>query len=174
MGVMYVIKCAKCGYKLYVTEGVGMMASSPNAVFYGKPSGNKQRWSVAFPDGLYEYGKPLLLDLVESKSIKDRAFALIKSGAEPETYGHELYICPKCKRLANLFYFKLKSPTQEYEPDYHCLHCQSSLLMVSLRERKDGKIKLIYKDNQNGEWRCPECGAENFEFTEGGFAGDWD
>ena len=111
MGKSYEIKCAACGYGIPVKEGVGMMYS-PHAVFYGRCDDPTQNWSVAFPDGYCEKDKPLLLSLVKSNRIKDIAFSLISHGARPDRgYGHGLYTCPKCNRLANRFYFKLVSPT---------------------------------------------------------------
>lgn len=103
MGHEYELKCAACDYGVRVTEGIGMMYS-PHAVFYGR-----------------EGDEPLLLTLVHSQRIRDVAFGLLSTGATPGPgYGHHLYTCPKCHRLANDFYFKLTSPTRRYEPDYRC------------------------------------------------------
>jgi len=169
MGQQHYVKCSSCDYGLSVTEGVGM-AYSPNAVFHGRcdnPNPN-QRWSVAFPDGLCEPGKPLLLSLVRSKKIKNEAFRLLADGALPDYgYGHELYVCPKCMRLANRFYFKLSSPTDNYEPEYKCTKCKTSLKRVEMKSRKNGQIDIVYKNRCKVGWKCPGCGNDKVVLGDG-------
>ena len=157
MGQQYGLKCAECDYSISVTEGVGMRYS-PNAVFFGRCNDSSQNWSIAFPDGYCEEDKPLLLSLVKSKRIKDTAFELLSNGAVPDNgYGHELYICPKCSRLANRFYFKLSSDTEQYEPDYRCSKCKTTLRRVALKHGDDGRSNVIYKNNRSAGWKCPDC-----------------
>ena len=166
MGKGYGIECTACDYSISVTEGVGMRYS-PNAVFYGSCNDPSQKWSIAFPDGLCKPGKPLLDDLVENESIKSRAFALIEAGATPtKGYGHELYVCPKCNRLHNNFYFHLKSAAEEYEPDYKCSHCNSLLERAELIT-ENGLKMVIFKNNENAHWKCPQCGNDKLEFMNG-------
>ena len=162
MGQGYSIKCADCGYGLTVQEGVGMMYS-PDAVFYGRCDDPSQNWSIAFPDGYCENDKPLLLELVKSKKIKEKAFKLLANGATPGKYGHELYFCPKCMRFSNRFYFKLKSPDETYEPDYRCSHCRATLLRVRIKFGKDGSA-VIVGNRRKIKWRCPECKGENLDY----------
>lgn len=165
MGQRYGIKCAACDYGLQVTEGVGMMYS-PHAVFYGRCDDPNQNWSVAFPDGYCEEDKPLLFSLVKSKRIKEVALRLLSIGAKPDSgYGHDLYACPKCNRLANKFYFKLTLPTEQYEPDYHCPKCKTQLRRVTLKHGEDGQSELVYKNNHTAGWKCPECGCEKLVFS---------
>jgi len=186
MGYGYGIKCAKCDYGISVIEGIGF-SYSPNAVFYGRCDDPTQNWSIALPDGYCEESKPLLLKLVESEGIKEKAFGLLSKGAAPDGYGHALYICPKCNQLKNLFYFKLVSATEQYEPDYHCSKCKTQIQEVGSRKREDGQCELYkdcckewnsnifgelvlmpaYKDCCRVDWHCPECGCEKLIF-------DWD
>ena len=160
MGDIFEIKCVACNYGISVTRGVGM-AYSPHAVFYGRCDDATQNWSIAFPDGYCEKDKPLLLSLVKSKRIKDIAFNLIANGAQPDhEYGHDLYSCPKCNRLANRFYFKLVSPTEQYEPDYHCSNCKTLLQRAELKRDENGKREIIYINYHESIWKCPECGCK--------------
>ena len=100
------------------------MMYSPNAVFYGKCDNPENNWSIAFPDGYCEDGKPLLDELVRSKKIRDKAFQLLNDGYKPEEYDHEIYYCSKCEVLSNRFYFLLESDNDDYEPEYKCSKCQ--------------------------------------------------
>jgi len=159
MGRQYEIKCDGCGYSISVTEGVGMMYA-PHAVFYGCCNNPTQNWSIALPDGYCEEGEPLLLSFVKSKKIKEKAFSLLSNGAHPDDeYGHELYACPKCMRLANRFYFKISSPVEEYEPDYKCSKCKTSLQRAEVKIGKDKRVKLINRGSKRIDWKCPDCGG---------------
>ena len=164
MGQGYGIKCSACDYGLTVTEGVGMMYS-PNAVFYGRSNDQSQNWSIAFPDGYCKDDRPLLLSLVKSKRIKERAFELLANGATPDDeYGHELFVCPKCMRLANRFYFKLLSLTGNFEPEYHCTKCKTSLWRVELTSEAECQPEIIYKSQSKVDWKCPDCGNERIVY----------
>ena len=167
MGQGYSLKCSSCDYSISVTEGVGMMYS-PHAVFYGRCDDPTQNWSIAFPDGYCEDDKPLLLSLVKSKRIKDKAFELLANGAAPVDfdYGHELYVCPKCMRLANRFHFKLESPSEQYEPNYRCSNCKALLHRVEVKFAKDGNGKVVYKNKRAANWKCPECGGDRLVYGE--------
>ena len=160
MGKGYVLKCSSCDNSISVIEGVGMMYS-PHAVFYGRCDDPTQNWSIAFPDGYCEEDKPLLLSLVKSKRIKDKAFDMLADGATPTDfeYGHELYVCPKCMRLANRFYFKLESPSEQYEPDYRCSTCKTLLRRIEVKFDNDDSAKVEYKNHRAVDWKCPECGG---------------
>ena len=159
MGQGYDLKCSTCEYRVSVAEGIGMMYS-PNAVFYGRCDDRSQKWSIALPDGYCEDGKPLLLDLVKSKKIKDKAFELLANGAVPDEYGHELYLCPKCLRLSNRFYFKLLSEKEDFEPDYQCSHCKTLLRRVKINTRKDGTANIVDKNGRKHDWKCLICGGD--------------
>lgn len=162
MGRQYRLKCSACDYSVSINEGVGMM-HSPHAVFYGVCDDPTQNWSVAFPDGLREREKPLLLSLVKSTAIKKRAFALLQSGATPKNnYGHSLYDCPKCHRLYDRFYFCLKSENEIYEPDYKCPNCRTVLKKVDLVVENE-TLKIVHEDNSIADWHCPKCGNTSLE-----------
>jgi DNA-directed RNA polymerase subunit M/transcription elongation factor TFIIS len=89
----------------------------------------------------------------------------LADGATPdEDYGHAIYICPKCARLANRFYFKLTSPAGEYEPDYRCQKCKARLLPVTLKLSEHRKTKVVYKDRRMADWKCPECGGNKIVY----------
>jgi DNA-directed RNA polymerase subunit RPC12/RpoP len=160
MGKGYGLKCGSCDYCISVTEGVGM-AYSPHAVFYGHCDDPTQNWSVALPDGRCEMDKPLLLSLVKSKRIKDKAFGLLASGATPDEYGHGLFVCPKCMRLANRFYFKLASPAEQFEPDYRCSKCKSLLRRIEIEFGEEGNGEIMDKNHEKIDWKCPECGGDS-------------
>lgn len=162
MGQLYGIKCTCCDYEFSVQEGVGMMYS-PHAVFYGSCDDSSQNWSIAFPDGYCEPGKPMLNDLVKSAEIKARAFDFIKAGGTPGEYGHELYICPDCNRLHNEFFFSLVKGDAEYEPEYQCSHCRIPLRRVLLKERfKDHKF--VFVGGETADLHCPQCGNKTLEY----------
>ena len=157
MGKGYGMKCSSCDYGISVTEGVGMMYS-PNAVFYGRCDDPTQNWSIAFPDGYCEKNKPMLLSLVKCDKIKEKAFELLANGATPDFgYGHELYACPKCMRLDINFYFKLVSPTEQFEPAYQCSNCDTTLRRVQTKICLDGSRGMVFKNNRKINWKCPEC-----------------
>ena len=165
MGQQYGMKCAACDYSVSIKEGVGMMYS-PHAVFYGRCDDPTQNWSIAFPDGFCKDGKPLLLSLVKSKRIKDAAFRLLANGATPDDgYGHGLYMCPKCNRLAERFYFKLTSHSEVYEPDYSCSHCKIKLRRAELKHGDDGMSEVVYRNHQKSYWKCPDCGGDKLVFS---------
>ena len=121
------------------------MAYSPHAVFYGHCDDPTQKWSVAFPDGNCEEGKPLLFSLVENQKIKEKAYELLNKGASPEDYyGHELYVCPKCMRFDTQFYFKLTSWREDYEPEYICTECKEEVLIrAGLNSTDNGRLEIV-------------------------------
>ena len=140
MGTMYKISCTGCDYKLSFYEGIGMMYS-PNRVFYAE-------------DG----EAPLLASLVKGKRIKEKAFLLLTEGAEPEEYGHELYGCKKCHRLADRFHFRLSFPAGQYEPDYRCSRCKKELVPVRGNEPDDqGFLPYLEDVFRESGWSCPKC-----------------
>jgi len=162
MGTGSCIRCSSCGYGIHVREGVGMMYS-PSAVFYGRCDDPTQNWSGAFPAGLCEDGKPLLLGLVKSERIKKAAFNLLSEGARPGEYGHELYVCPKCMRFENLFYFELVCSSGNYEPDYKCTKCRTIMKPVAIRDSAV-QTEIMYRDQRKVEWKCPKCGGEEISW----------
>jgi len=169
MGDRYEIRCSSCGYGLEVTEGVGWLYS-PKTVFYGHCNDPPQNWSVAFPDGYCEFDKPLLFSLVKNKSIRNKAFDLLANGAKPKYYGHELYMCPECMRFSNRFYFRLRSPDGNYEPDYKCGRCKTELKRVMI-ESDDVRTKVVYtKYKREVNWKCPKCGGKEIESNHGGIS----
>lgn len=147
MGEGYSFKCSSCGYGIEVIEGIGMMYS-PHAVFYGRG----------------ENGEPLLSSLVKSEIIKKKAFDLLAAGAQPDdNYGHELYMCPKCMRFSNRFYFKLRSATEDYEPDYKCSSCKTSLKRVMRGYDGNGCLMIEYRNHRKADWKCPKCNGKELE-----------
>ena len=168
MGSGYGIKCTDCDYEISISEGVGMQ-HSPNAVFYGRCDDPSQNWSIAFPDGYCEEGRPLLFEIIKDEAIKSKASEFLKNGAKPdEYYGYELYSCPECSLLDNLFYFKLKSKSETYEPEYHCKKCNSISLRAKIKFNKAGECKIAYFNKRKLDLICPECGCnklvDNGEF----------
>ena len=172
MGKAYELKCSQCEYGISVLEGFGF-AYSPDAVFFGHCDDPTQNWSVACPDGYCEKDKPYLLELVDDEVIRDKAFELLANGATPDNYGHELYACPKCMRLANRFYFELMSPNEQFVPDYKCLACKTSLLRVKVLRERNGRGKIVYRNNHQANWKCPECGCAKLVFVRGSIR-NWD
>jgi len=171
LGKHYGVKCTSCNYSISVKEGVGMMYS-PHAVFYGCCNDESQNWSIAFPDGLCEPGRPLLEELVRSKDTKERAFSLLEAGAIPtDDYGHELYVCRKCHHLFNRFYFRVQAEDEEYEPDYRCSHCKTLLKRADLKPDHE-TLRVVYRNNKDANWHCPQCGNERLQYD--GFMLLWD
>ena len=165
MGQMFELKCASCDYGIAYTKGVGMM-DSPDAVFYGccEDSNPTQRWSVAFPYGFCEDGKPRLRSFVKSKRVRDKAFDLLNNGAVPdEEYGYELFVCPKCNRLKSNFFFRLHSSDGDFEPDYRCVNCRTTLQRVELNTDDDDRCDTLHITTNQGTWKCPECGCEELK-----------
>lgn len=156
MGKQYKIQCFKCGYSIRLTLGIGMMYS-PRSVFCENHIDKK----------------PLLLAMVRSKRIKMEALALLDQGATPAPdYGHEAYICPKCHRLSNRFYFRLLGKDGEYEPDYRCFKCRTLLKRADMKA-ESGRFYIVFKeDDQDADWACPNCG--NKEMVVGWEMGLWD
>ena len=172
MGYGYVIKCSKCDYDFEVMEGVGF-AHSPNAVFYGRRGDPKQKWSVAFPDGYYEEGKPLLLSLVNSEKIKEKTLELLNKGASPEEYyGYEPYVCPNCMRFENRFYFKLTTRKEDYEPEYNCTECKEILKRADMKINDNAQVEIVDTDGRKIDWKCPVCG--NDRLVDGFVEINWD
>jgi hypothetical protein len=77
VGRRYGIKCSG-DYCVAANQGAGMMYS-PHALFLVQSDDLTQNWSIAFPDESCEPSKPLLLGLVRSKRINERALALIQA-----------------------------------------------------------------------------------------------
>jgi hypothetical protein len=170
-----------------VEEGIGMMYS-PHAVFYGycdefllnllykvtlepqhagfygycdDPS---QNCSIGFHDDSCEHDEPLLTDLVRSQKIKNKAFSLLEAGAIPsDDYGHELYICPKCRQLFNRFFFQIRTVDGKYRPKYKCYHCRTLLKRVELEENNK-TLTVVFKNNKKALWICPQCGNTKLAF----------
>ena len=173
MGEGFNIKCTTCDYDFEILSGVGF-AHSPNAVFYGRCDSNpERRWSICFPDGICKPGTPLLLEIIESESIRERALKLIADGAKPcDDYEYDLYLCPNCMNLENLFYFKLLSLKEHYEPDYRCEKCQITLQRVKVVSYNERTLQLVYRNNHKADWRCPKCGSNHL--VHGGRFINWD
>ena len=172
MGKGYDLKCKACDYEISVTEGIGMLYS-PDSVFYGHRKDKGHDWKKGVPDGCGEWDRPLLFSIIEDRKIRNKAFGLLANGAVPKTsgsgsmYGHELYVCPECCRLANRFYFKLVSEEGEFEPDYRCSECDVSLCRVKAEHSDGGGIVLVRRDRSKVKWKCPECGGGELVFGEG-------
>ena len=179
MGTGILFSCTACKYSKDLSFGVGMMYS-PNAVFYGRCNDATQNWSVAFPNGYCENDNPLLLSLVKEEKTKEKAFGFLSKGAKPDgyKYGHEAYICPKCKCLETRFYFRLKKEDVMYEPDYRCEKCVSSLKRTHFLDTNkkvieniqnidyDGISKVFicyYENDASVIWNCPDCDNDHFK-----------
>ncbi len=171
MGDLYGIECATCDYRIEVIEGVDMLYATHN-VFYGRSDDPAQNRSTAFSERFYKDGKPLLPCLVEDERINDAAFRLLSEGATPDGHGHELYFCPKCNRLENRFYFKLKTAEAQYEPDYQCPICGTPLRRIRTKSGKNGQVLIVYKNNRRIDWKCPECGCNKLVYSD--VFGMWD
>ena len=176
MGIFYYLKCNKCDYNIYVKNGYGRHYYDEN-IFYG--CNDK---SIAFQYGYSENEddyRPLLTWLAESEDIREKSFSLLADGATAsEHYEHKLYVCPKCKRLANLFDFMLASPTERYRPDHRCQDCSSILLNVEdepINENGDGDERmLVYRKKRKHckiSWMCPDCSCSKLIMGEWGL---WD
>lgn len=160
MGVKYGIKCAECDYKATITQGIGMLFR-PDIVFYGDDGDPARYRDPGFIDSDYKRGDPLLLSIIDSREIREKSFGMLADGAEPdEDYSYELYICPACMRLTSKFYFKLTSPTEQYEPDHRCVNCGTRLDRAELEDREDGRMEVINPDRSKIDWHCPECGGD--------------
>jgi DNA-directed RNA polymerase subunit M/transcription elongation factor TFIIS len=147
-----------------VKLGVGF-AYSPDAVFYGRSDDMSKNWAFGFPDGMCEPGKPLLLELMPNCDSRKRAIALLQDGAQPdEHYGHQLYVCPHCNRLENLFYFRLQTSGGYFEPEYECQECHTILIPVILNQN-NGSLNLMDNENKKFHWKCPSCGNEKLVYS---------
>ena len=177
MGDGYDLKCKACDYGISVIEGIGMLYS-PDSVFYGRWKDEGHDWRKGIPDGCGKWERPLLFSLIEDKKIRNKAFGLLANGAVPKmpgsdgSYGHRLYVCPECCRLANRFYFKLVSEEEEYEPDYRCSECDVPLCRVKTEYSKGIGTELVRPDRSKVKWKCPECGGG--ELGSGGGLFLWD
>jgi hypothetical protein len=165
-----------CGYPIKFYEGIGMMYS-PHAVFYGRCDDPTQNWSIALPDGYCKNDKPLLLSLVKSKRVRDKAFELLAKGAKPSGYGHYMYHCSKCMQFTEKFDFKLVSETETFKPEHRCSKCNTPLCHVRPEVFEDhcseGNVgfRFLHKNGSEAKWKCPECGGGRL-VTESW--GDWD
>ena len=172
MGTGCEYTCSSCGYVLEITEGIGML-HSPEHVFHG-----------------YD-GKPFLLSLIKSERIRKKVSGLLAAGAQPAAleypekeysenlddpgvskyaqphdYGYEVYACPKCNRVSNLYYFKLTTPDGDYEPDYKCSKCKTMLQHAELKDHctDDGRfIEIRFEDGHKAGWKCPKCSCDKIE-----------
>jgi hypothetical protein len=127
----------------------------------------------------YDTDKPLLHEIVKDKKIKEVSFALWANGAELiDGYGNAGYICPKCMRIHEKFFYTLRSPEGEYQPSYRCSSCSIKLLRITEKE------SMLWHDNEEGKseieceggvvlkWKCRKCGGETLALLGG--VGFWD
>ena len=154
MGNKFDIKCERCDYSFTANVGHGFRGCG---FFETNP----------------DTGKPYFNEYIKSKKILadvNRILNTEKNVHEDEiAYGHRIswrghgsaqYLCPKCGRFHNNFYFKLTFTGGTYEPAYFCTKCKSKLLLIDIIEDND-----IYEKNrfctilsaEQINWRCPLC-----------------
>lgn len=137
MGYSTNISCGQCDYKKHFTLGIGMMYN-PATVFYGD--------------------KPTITSLVKNRAIVKKALELIQGGGSPGDYGHEIYGCPRCKKLNERFYFSIMMKEEKFEPQYKCPACKQTQIRIS--------------ESEIAEWPCPSCGNKSLSSGPGGVL--WD
>lgn len=152
MGRGYVLECAKCGMGIgtyYV--GTGMMYV-PSSI------------------------RSMLKSLIRSREIRSHVETMLDKGAsfsDGGSYGHDLYICPKCNKLYERFYFRLECGSEIYEPPYMCHKCKKPLLLARFRGREQvaetgdyfsatSPFRIVGRDDENIAARCPNCGGDEF------------
>jgi len=192
MGTVYRVKCSDCDFGIELYEGVGMMFSQNNVLYghnfelelaccFGDEDEDKTHVKeIFYVNASYEYGKPLILELVKDKSIRERAFSLITQGAQlgdgtsfNSGYGRKLYLCPKCKHIEGMFFFRLELPSEIYEPDYCCTVCVTSMKRLELRDNwLRGAIREVrYRNFKKTGWKCRDCSGNKLIYF---VSGHWD
>jgi len=142
-----------CDYSFSITEGIGI-AYSPENIIYGYKYEIGPNWKSELLDSTYEHEKPLLLLFVKEREIREKVFSIVAEEESPAAkgliggvleYGHELYICPKCKMLDNRFFFTIKASSNNYIPDYKCSRCTASLKRARLTRIKDREAEVKHE-----------------------------
>ena len=146
---MYKVKCSRCFYHFIVNKGHGF----DDCEFFEEN-----------PDT----GKPYYYGYIDNKSIiddVDNILEIWESVVENEEaysknngwhgHGSAQYLCPKCGRLHNKFYFSLIGSGGTYEPVYQCKKCKSELILVDLFHGEYNVVNV--KTGQEVKWRCPIC-----------------
>jgi rubrerythrin len=179
MGTLVDLACADCllFFKSFHL-GWGMLHSA--SIIFGSFPGTAEDGDRLYSERTSE--KPLLNDLVRSRTIREKAFEMLRRGARPLSYNNSLYLCPACKDLFERFYFILEGNGEVYEPQYMCSRCKKPLEPVQIEVEEEGeKIKLLlteytlcklkHEDGYEAEWECPQCGSPHLYYSE---VGRWD
>jgi len=148
MGFGYTIRCKSCTYCFGAMLGTGMLYSS--AMAYRECD---------------EDGQPIICVSVKDKSIRKKVSDILDDNTCTEEYYEDLYICPKCMRFANGFYFKLNTSSGEYIPEYRCEECETVLKRIKeVNSEKDNDgdrhLSFKYRNGRKVRWKCPECGCD--------------
>lgn len=137
MGLGKILECPKCGNKIALYEGIGMMWSSFDKEMFYPP---KEKWKLNFYDGL------------DKKMIKE-IHNFIEESKEvfvPVAY-YQPYICKKCGKIESKVYFRIENENKTYSPKYTC--------------KCGNKYKLLtQKDIEN--LRCDKCNKGIYDVQE--------
>ena len=156
MGEEYGIRCQNCDYKFTVNIGHGMH-------------------ECGFLENDFETNMPMFYRYIDDKTILKKIESLrtkhneslIECGCigEDEWNGHgrTTYLCTDCSTLHTRYYFKLKYPEGEYEPEYLCPFCGTSLTKVNV---VFGENSFFLLDSMGNTipWKCPDCGGNELVF----------
>ena len=149
MGTMFGVKCSKCDYRFEANIGHGFL------------------WCGFFELDV-DTEKPYYYGYIKSKKILTRIENILETwddvhedkslySKRDQWHGHgsAQYLCPKCGKLHNKFYFAITGSGGTYEPEYHCSKCRVKLVLVELIQDKQERIRI--KAEQEIKWQCPNC-----------------
>ena len=152
MGHMFGVRCGQCDYKFQANIGHGFLG-------------------CGFFEPDYDTGKPWYHSYITSKKIISDIEGILETWDDvrededayeqrDEWHGHgsAQYLCPKCGRLHNKFFFALIGSGGKYQPTYSCSKCKSLLELVDLIRTEAGEIQI--KSGLSLSWKCPNCGSD--------------
>ncbi|MCL2722331.1 MAG: hypothetical protein FWD47_13460 [Treponema sp.] len=149
MGKKYGIKCGKCDFSFLVNIGHGMRDSSFFEIDEntGKPAFHNYIRSKKTLSEI-EHVCGIWTDIQEDYSVYEKR-------TEWHGHGSAQYICKKCGRLHNKFFFALTGSGGKYQPTYNCSSCKGKVALVELIVSKSGVVTI--KSEQQIKWVCPKC-----------------
>ena len=152
MGTVISTKCEHCDFTFNANIGQGFRGCGFFELDHktGKP---------------YYYGyiksQKILADIeriVDTWDVVDEDEDLYHLRREWSGHGSAQYLCSKCGRLHNKFFFALIGTGGKYQPTYYCSTCKGRLTLVELIVGDKRRISI--KSEPQVKWKCPNCDSD--------------
>ena len=155
MGQKYGVKCSQCDFSFPVNIGHGMLGCcffetnirTGKPYFYGYI---KSKRTIADIERIRE----TWIEVIEDETVYEKR-------KQWRGHGSAQYLCPKCGRMHNKFFFALIGSGGRYQPTYYCSTCRNKVVLVELKVSKSGEVTVI--SEKPIKWICPKCENDKFE-----------